>query len=76
MTELQFLTIFGNSRRARTYLKSLDDTLIGPKLVALCGLGIIKCCIEDQSFEEFMDRVEEDSGWAKDNVVPFPGVHK
>ena len=86
MTELEFLAIFGNSRRAKIYLKSFDEDMIGPKMVALCGLGIIKCVIENQSFAEFMDSVEKDSGWIKNactgawyepkkhksNVVPFP----
>jgi hypothetical protein len=86
MTELEFLTIFGNSRRVKKYLKSFNDDDIGPSLVALCGLGIIKCANGNESFAEFMDGVQEGSGWTKDvctgawdkpkeftnNIVPFP----
>jgi hypothetical protein len=52
----------------------------------LCGLGIIKCANGNESFAEFMDGVQEGSGWTKDvctgawdkpkeftnNIVPFP----
>jgi hypothetical protein len=68
MTELEFLAIFGNSRRAKMYVNSLSENdNIGAKLVALFGLGIIECTVENKSFAEFMDRVEEDTT----NVVPF-----
>ena len=68
MTELEFLALFGNSRRARMYVNSLNENdNVGAKLVALFGLGIIECVNENKSFAEFMDRVEEDTT----NVVPF-----